>query len=123
MANDMLEARAAARRQVKGNMIAVGGTGTSGLSEAELAALNDLATGGGGGAGTAAADGEVEQGTVEVFKKGGSFLYGVSSYQFNTDFPSNAVVEIIGLSPRHPLYSAKAIGSFQLGYVRFVVIA
>ena len=103
-------------RDVNPGYVGVGGTSTSGLSEQEIASL----TGGGASQGNP----ESKEGKPEnsvVYQKAGTMLYAVTSYQINSDFIKEVVVDIVGLPPKHPLYNSSAMGKFELVYDRMVI--
>ena len=59
--------------------------------------------------------------TQVVFKKAGEVLYAATSYQINSDYIKEIVVEIVDLHPKHQLYKSKAFGRFELVYDQIVL--
>jgi flagellar basal body rod protein FlgG len=114
MRNQLMKAQQNADREVGLGFVAVGGKSDSGLPESGSNTGADD-TGSGSKDGENATDDDV------IFQKAGSMLYAVTSYQINSDYIKEIMVGIVGLSPKHPLYNAKAMGKFELAYDRMVL--
>ena len=112
MKQQLMDARKATKRDRGIGFVAVGGKADSG-SAAERGDVGGEASNG--------SEGSSSENTGYVYRKAGTMLYAVSSFQFNSDYIKNVVVKIVGLPPKHPLYKAKAMGTFELAYDRMVL--
>lgn len=117
MRNQLNDARNMASRNVGYGLVSVGGARNSGVPDAS-ADENESA-----GSLVAAADGNAPaQKNGDLLQKAGTMLYAVTSYQINSDYIKDVVVDVVGLDPKHPLYNAKAMGKFELAYDRIVLM-
>ncbi len=114
MRNQLMKAQQNAEREVGLGFVAVGGKSDSGLPTSEGKT-------GGGENGSGSQDGENAMDAGVIYQKAGTMMYAVTSYQINSDYIKETVVEIVGLPPKHPLYNAKAMGKFELAYDRMVL--
>ena len=114
MRNQLMNAQQNTDREVGLGFVAVGGKADSGIASL------DGSSGKSPKGGDSNSEGSGNELDV-VFQKAGTMMYAVTSYQINSDYIKETVVDIVGLPPKHPLYNAKAMGKFELAYDRMVL--